>query len=160
MYNYTHLHVRLKTFILSNKSITASLLWDHFGIGVSGICAIHCLVFPIFISVLPLMSVASFIHEWTHPVFVLLLTPAVYFAAKRSHYDKTITILLGIGFIAILTGWLGGHYWLGTLFETSMTLIGSVLLIAGHWFNYRHHRVCKNHTHNHHPIPEEERGNL
>lgn len=144
---------------MSHKSITASLLWDRFGIGVSGICAIHCLFFPILISALPLMSVASIIHGWAHPVFVLMIAPAVYFAVRRSHYDKTITILLGAGFLAILLGWIVGHYWLGTLFETYMTLFGSVVLIAGHWFNYRHHRVCKNHTHNHHPIQKEERGN-
>lgn len=145
---------------MSHKSITASLLWDRFGIGVSGICAIHCLFFPILISTLPLMSVASVVHEWAHPIFVLLLAPAVYFAARRSHYDKTITLILGVGFLAIIVGWLVGHYWLGFLFETSMTLFGSGMLIAGHWFNYRHHRVCKNRSHNHHPILEEERGTL
>jgi len=144
---------------LSHKSITASLLWDRFGIGVSGICAIHCLFFPILISTLPLMSVASVVHEWAHPIFVMLLAPAVYFAARRSHYDKTITLILGVGFLAIIVGWLVGHYWLGFLFETSMTLFGSGMLIAGHWFNYRHHRVCKNRSHNHHPI-QEERGTL
>lgn len=144
---------------MPHKSITASLLWDRFGIGVSGICAIHCLFFPILISVLPLMSVSSFIHEWAHPIFVLLLAPAVYFASRRSHFDKTITSILVIGFLAVVIGWLVGHYWLGILFETSMTLFGSGMLIAGHWFNYRHHRVCKNHSHNHHPIPKEEGGN-
>jgi hypothetical protein len=105
------------------------------------------------------MSVASVVHEWAHPIFVMLLAPAVYFAARRSHYDKTITLILGVGFLAIIVGWLVGHYWLGFLFETSMTLFGSGMLIAGHWFNYRHHRVCKNRSHNHHPI-QEERGTL
>lgn len=159
MYHYTHYKIRLKNSILPHKSITASLLWDRFGIGVSGICAIHCLFFPILISTLPLMSVASFIHDWAHPLFVVMLAPAVYFAARRSHYDKTITLILGVGFLAVLLGWIVGHYWLGFIFETSVTLFGSGMLIAGHWFNYRHHRVCKNHSHNHHPIQEKGRGN-
>lgn len=143
---------------MPDKSITASLIWDRFGIGVSGICAIHCLFFPVLISVLPLFSTVNLLHEWAHPVFLVLLAPIVFFASKRSHYDFTITSILITGFIIILIGWLLGHYWLGFLFETSMTLLGSGMLIAGHWFNYRHHRACKNHTHNHHPVDTNKKG--
>lgn len=135
------------------KSFTASIMWDRFGISVSGICAIHCLLFPILISTLPLWSVASVIHEWAHPLFILLLAPAVFFASRRSHFDKTITLILVSGFLFVLAGWGLGHFWLGHLFEISMTLFGSGMLIAGHWFNYRHHRTCRNHNHNHHPTP-------
>jgi len=93
-------------------------------------------------------------HDWAHPVFVITLIPIVYFASKRSHYDKTITSLLIAGFLIVLAGWLGGHLLFGYLFETVFTLFGSAILIAGHWFNYRHHRHCKNHSHKHHPIAE------
>jgi len=137
--------------ILSYKSITTSVLWDRLGIGVSGICAIHCLAFPVLISVLPLLSIAPILHQWAHPVFIVLLVPIVYFAAKRSHYDLKITTLLLSGLVLVVTGWLAGHYWLGIVFETVVTVLGSAVLIAGHWLNYRHHRVCKNSSHNHHP---------
>lgn len=136
---------------MSYKSITTSVLWDRVGIGVSGICAIHCLLFPVFISVLPVFSIAPLINEWAHPVFIVLLAPVVYFALKRSHYDLKISFLLVSGLVFIITGWLAGHFWLGHTFEISVTLLGSVALIAGHWLNYRHHRVCKNSSHNHHP---------
>jgi len=141
---------------LPEKSLTSSVLLDRFGIGVSGICAIHCLVVPVLISVLPLWSVSMTIHEWLHPLFILLLLPVVYFAAKRSHYDRKITTLLITGFLLLLAGWLLGHFWLGLIFESAATFTGSILLIAGHWFNYRHHRVCTNHRHNHHPVVTEE----
>jgi hypothetical protein len=142
--------------IVPEKSITSSLLWDRFGIGVSGICAIHCLVVPVLVSVLPLWSFTGVIHDWLHPIFILFLLPVVYFSAKRSHYDRKITTVLITGFFLLLIGWLAGHFWLGLLFESITTLAGSILLIIGHWMNYRHHRNCTNHRHNHHPVATED----
>lgn len=136
---------------MQSKNSSASLLWDRLGIGVSGVCAIHCLFFPVIISTLPVWSFAPAIHGWAHPLFIAVLIPVVYFAAKRSHYDKKITSMLAAGIIFVLAGWLLGHFWLGLLFETTLTVLGSVLLIIGHWFNYSHHRTCKNRHHNHHP---------
>ncbi|MCC5942180.1 MAG: MerC domain-containing protein [Balneolaceae bacterium] len=137
---------------MAEKSITASILWDKFGIGVSGICAIHCLFFPAIISLLPVFTSISFLHEWAHPLFLILLLPIVYYAAKRSHFDRFITSLLIVGFLFVLAGWLLGHFWLGLVVETSLTVIGSFILISGHWLNYKHHRSCKVKSHNHHPI--------
>lgn len=139
---------------MPDKSITASVLWDRFGIGVSGICAIHCLIFPVLISLLPISALLPVLHEWLHPVFVATIVPIVFFASRRSHYDFTITSILVAGFLFVLIGWLAGHYWFGILFETVVTLIGSGLLIAGHWMNYQHHQKCTNHNHQHHPIEE------
>lgn len=140
---------------MPDKSLTASVLWDRFGIGVSGICAIHCLIFPVIISVLPLFSAVSFLHGWVHPFFIILLIPIVFFASKRSHFDIKITSILIAGFVLVVAGWILGHYWLGLMVETVLTVIGSIMLIAGHWLNYRHHRVCKTKSHKHHPVAEE-----
>lgn len=134
--------------------MTASVLWDRFGIGVSTICAIHCLTLPVLISLMPVWSFAPILHEWAHPVFLIILAPVVYFAARRSHYDKTISSLLIVGFILILAAWILGHTWFGFWFETVVTIIGSLILIVGHWKNYRHHQTCRNSTHKHHPVAE------
>ncbi|MEX0769796.1 MAG: MerC domain-containing protein [Balneolaceae bacterium] len=137
---------------MPEKSITTTLLWDRLGIGVSGICAIHCLLFPIIISILPLWPLATTLHDWTHPVFIVLLLPTIYFAARRSHYSKKITLPLFLGFVLVIFGWLLGHFWYGAGVETTLTLLGSAILIVGHWLNFRHHRVCKNKNHQHHPL--------
>lgn len=139
---------------MSDKSITASLLWDRFGFGVSTICAIHCLFFPVLISILPVTTVLPVLHNWAHPIFILTLIPIVFFASRRSHYDPFITSLLVGGFMVVIAGWLGGHMIFGYLFETITTLTGSAILIAGHWFNYRHHQQCSNKAHHHHPEAE------
>jgi len=137
-----------------NKSVIASVIWDRIGLSVSGICAIHCLFFPVFLTILPLWPLAFEIHEWVHPVFIILLLPVVFFASRRSHFDKWISTLLVTGFLLLLGGWLLGHYWLGFWFETATTLLGSGILITGHWMNYRHHQTCKNESHLHHPEVE------
>ncbi|HMB98568.1 MAG TPA: MerC domain-containing protein [Balneolaceae bacterium] len=134
-----------------SKNITITGLWDRIGLSVSGICAVHCLLFPVLITTLPLWPIAFTIHEWAHPVFIGLLLPVVYFAARRSHFNKKIILFLVSGFLLIVSGWLIGHFWIGAWFETTATLIGSVMLIAGHWMNYRHHRTCQNKNHEHHP---------
>lgn len=139
---------------MSEKTLTASLLWDRFGFGVSTICAIHCLFFPVLISILPVTSFLPALHEWAHPVFVVTLIPIVYYASRRSHFDPKITSLLAGGFMIVIAGWLGGHFLFGYLFETVVTLFGSLILIAGHWLNYRHHQQCSNSSHKHHPIAE------
>lgn len=130
------------------------MLWDRIGIGVSGVCAIHCLFLPVLIALMPVAAVSSAISDWLHPLFVILIAPTVYFASKRSHFDRKIIRLLVVGFILVLAGWLIGHYWLGFWSETLLTLAGSVLLILGHWKNYRHHQQCTNHNHQHHPEEE------
>lgn len=138
-----------------DKSITESLLWDRIGIGISSICAIHCLILPVLISLLPLWGFTSFMHEWAHPLFIILLVPTIYYAARRSYYDRKIVGFLLTGLILVLVGWLAGHHWFGLLFETLVTMAGSIFLIAGHWLNYRHHRVCSNSRHVHHPVVKE-----
>jgi len=77
--------------------------------------------------------------------------PTVYYASKKSHYDKKITGLLYGGILLVAAGWGLGHFWLGLAFETALTVAGSFTLIGGHWLNYKHHRTCKNVRHNHHP---------
>lgn len=141
--------------VLSDKSLTATLFWDRLGLSVSAICAIHCLFFPVLIALLPLTTAAPILSEWLHPIFILVIAPTVYFASKRAHFERRIVLYLLSGLVLITAGWLLGHYLIGYWFEVSATLAGSALLIAGHWFNYRHHQVCTNSSHKHHPIPEE-----
>lgn len=138
-------------YTLSDKTFSSTAIWDRLGISISTVCAIHCLFFPVIISLLPLWSFAEFLHDWAHPVFLILLAPTVYYAAKKSLYDKKITGLLYGGILLVAAGWGLGHFWLGHTFETVLTVVGSFALIAGHWFNYKHHRTCKNVHHNHHP---------
>src|SRR5690625_5772545 len=118
---------------LPEKRLTESLLWDRIGIGISGICAIHCLILPVLISLMPLWGFTSFMHGWAHPIFLLLLVPTIFYAARRSYFDRQIVGHMLSGLLLVLTGRLAAHCWLALLFETAVTLAGGGLLVTGHW---------------------------
>lgn len=112
---------------------------DRMGIGLSGICAIHCLFFPVALALLPLWPAAEAIHIWTHPVLFIIIVPTVIFAVRKSSSKSWIPELLYSGLAVIGLAWLL-HDWIGSWGEALVTLTGSSLLIAGHWKNYKYHR--------------------
>jgi vacuolar-type H+-ATPase subunit I/STV1 len=113
--------------------------WDRIGIALSGLCAIHCLFFPVTIALLPLLPVAESVHDWTHPALFLLIAPTVYFAVRSNGLPKSIPRLLYIGLAVIALAWML-HDLIGMWGESVVTIIGSCLLVTGHWMNYRHHQ--------------------
>ncbi len=139
---------------MKTRSLAKRSIWDRIGIGVSTVCLIHCLSIPVLVSILPLWPPIAGVNDWVHPVLILLIAPVIFFAIRRSHYDRKITSLLIFGFLLITAGWLLGHHLFGLITEIILTSTGSVALIYGHWKNYRHHQVCTNRSHNHHPIAE------
>ena len=111
--------------------------------GISGLCAAHCLFFPVGIAILPLWSSFYAIHEWTHPLLFILILPTVYLAVRDNKSVRMVPLLLYTGLTVVGLAWLL-HHWLGTVGEALVTLSGSALLVAGHWFNFRLHRnQCK-----------------
>ncbi len=113
--------------------------WDRMGIGLSGLCAVHCLFFPVAIALMPLWPVAESIHFWTHPLLFLLIAPTVYFAVRADNVPNRIPRLLYSGLIVIALAWIV-HEWVGMWGESAITIAGSSLLVAGHWFNFRFHQ--------------------
>ncbi len=113
--------------------------WDRIGIGLSGLCAVHCLFFPVAIALLPLWPVTVSVHDWTHPILFLLIVPTVYFVVRSEDIPKRIPEFLLSGLAVIALAWLL-HDLLGMWGESVVTIIGSTLLVAGHWMNYRHHQ--------------------
>lgn len=121
-------------------------LWDRIGIGISGLCAVHCLFFPAALALLPLWPVAEAVHHWTHPVLFILIVPTVVLVVRKHNGVSLIPILLYAGLSVIGLAWLL-HDLIGPWGEASVTLAGSLLLIVGHWKNYTHHQ---RHKHRHH----------
>ncbi len=127
-----------------DDALNSKTVWDRLGIGLSGLCAVHCLLFPIVMALLPLWPVAESIHLWSHPVLFLLIVPTVWLALRNGGYRHRRVSLLLLGGLATVgvAGLL--HDWTGIVAsewgEALITLTGSVLLINGHWLNYRSHR--------------------
>ena len=113
--------------------------WDRVGIWLSGLCIIHCLIMPAALAVLPLWPAIFKVDAWIHPLSAFLLLPPTLIAmrtAYRKQLGTRMQISFGIGLTLIFVAWLA-HGILGTIGETLVTLVGSSLLIYGHWHNWR-----------------------
>ena len=124
-------------------------LWDRIGIGLSGICMVHCLVLPVVLASLAVWPVMEDVHAWLHPVFAVLLVPTTIAAGWhgwRFHRDNRVLIVLAVGLCVVLTAGMLGHSGPGAFAETTLTLAGSTILMVGHWRNWR--LLSPRHVHN------------
>lgn len=115
--------------------------WDRAGIWLSGICMVHCLALPVMLLLVPLWPTLGSAHGWVHPAFAVMLIgttlPAAY-SAWRRHHSPGLGTLLMAGLCVVMVGMMIGRS-AGVFAEDGITLVGSVMLIAGHW---RNGRVC------------------
>ena len=116
--------------------------WDRVGIGLSSICAIHCLLVPVIISLIPLWPAFEELHGYTHLFFFLAIAPTVILSLRNRHESKVTTFFLVLGVLVIFLAWFFNET-LGEYGEAGVTLIGSMLLIRGHWLNYKFKRSPK-----------------
>ena len=125
---------------MSKQKSDTTAFWDQVGISLSGLCAIHCLFFPIALSLLPLWPVAESIHDWTHPILFILIAPTVVFALKGKGLNHAIAAYLLSGLMVVGLAWMLHEVLLGDWMEAVITMAGSALLVRGHWLNYLHHK--------------------
>lgn len=139
MYIYTHLSLISFFKLLMKDGETTIAFWDRLGISISGLCAVHCLFFPVAIALLPLWPMAESIHDWTHPVLFILIVPTVIFVLKDRRTFGPIGLYLFSGLIVVGAAWML-HDWIGDWGEAAVTITGSALLVRGHWINYQFHK--------------------
>lgn len=118
---------------------------DILGISASLLCMIHCLAFPVMISLGYIFKFSDdhdHVHEhwhWMDYFFVILAIWAVYNAAKNTH-SKRIKIALWIGVlffsIAILLHDLNP-------FMIVISIAASLALLIIHIINWKYHKNCK-----------------
>lgn len=131
----------LFTPITPGDKSAANGFWDRLGIGLSTVCAIHCLLVPILVSLIPLWPAFEHVHDYTHLVFFLAIAPTVVLSLRRLHANTWVSFYLFLGTAVIFAAWFLNTY-LGAYGEAGITLIGSLLLIRGHWINYRSKISC------------------
>lgn len=105
---------------------------------LSGLCLVHCLLLPIIIVTLPIL--ARFNGAHFHTQMLLVVIPVSLFAytlAYPRHHNKTI-VAWGLAGIAIMfVGGTVAHAKFGALADTTLTMAGSIILAASHYFNNR-----------------------
>lgn len=150
------------------KSNCRSFAWlDSLAIGMSMLCAVHCLLTPILVVLLPIMATTFWVHQDFHLWMILFVVPttsAAVFMGCRMHKDKMVLFLsiLGLGFLVSVAGYETWYYaerlpaeasvcphclakQEGNIFKamTIFNVIGGVFLASAHTRNYLLCRASK-----------------
>ena len=131
--------------MIPNKRVTTTqYLLDKTGIWMSALCAVHCLVLPVLLS-MSVFSGLAFMENERIENMVLIISAVVGAAslipaALRHHRKFTPIFLLLCGFLMIAFGKFLFHE-----FESVLTSSGAGLVALSHYVNFR---LCrKSHSH-------------
>ena len=120
----------------------SQLISDKFAMSLSAICMVHCLFAPSLI-ILSYSSLALTVEsELIHKTILLLTIPVSIFAISlgyKNHPNNSI-IYTGIAGLTILISALLIGESIGENAGLILTTIGSLMIIACH---YRNYRICK-----------------
>jgi hypothetical protein len=115
---------------------------DNAGMTASILCAIHCAIVPLLITVLPLAGLgflANPLVEWSMIIFAVVVgTYAIGLSYFRTHHKKLPLILLIAGFLVIIAG----HVLVDGWHEALVVPLGGLLIATAHFFNFRYSAEC------------------
>ena len=80
-------------------------LLDAAAVAISAICAIHCVALPVVLIAFPLLAGSVLTDEAFHQIIIWIIVPTSVFAvlaARRSHPDKQVLMLVGTGLGVLL----------------------------------------------------------
>ncbi|MDP7591715.1 MAG: MerC domain-containing protein [Litorilituus sp.] len=115
---------------------------DRIGITATSLCALHCILLPILLPILPLLGLSFLADHTLEHVFLLMTaflgTVALFSGFKRYHKRLYPFYLLYLG-VAI--------YWIKHDFSEAMEIYfiigGAGLIVAAHFINIRLCNRCK-----------------
>lgn len=120
---------------------------DKAAIFLSAVCAIHCLVLPIILILVPPISgLMSFSDEAFHQWLLFAVMPISVFAVISgfsAHRNKQVAMIGVVGMLFLIGAVLLGHDLLGEHAEVVLTVIGSALIAFSHYKNL----TLRAHTH-------------
>ena len=110
---------------------------DGTAITLSGLCLLHCLALPLLSTALPIVGIWAE-AEWLHKTFVVAALPFSLLAltSNRITWPAGLMIVCGFGLLvsgAFVEAW---HD-----YETQLTVLGVILLAAGHALRWRRAHV-------------------
>lgn len=112
---------------------------DKAAIGLSVLCAVHCLAVPIVAVMLPSLAAIGLADESFHIWLVIFVIPFSTFALTlgcTKHRNMTVLSMGVLGMICLCLGPILGHDVLGENGERLLTLLGSALIAFSHIRNF------------------------
>jgi hypothetical protein len=138
--------------IMKTNSQDVRIMWDKIGAGLSGLCLIHCLIMPVFAAAMPWLG--SLIEdERIHLAFAAVTVPVAIIAFVPGYlkHHRRWVLALGLAGAALLLLGALGHEWVPHELEHWFTVFGGMLLVTGHYLNFRfgskccRQELCSNH---------------
>lgn len=114
---------------------------DHLGIGVAILCAVHCALLPVIISMLPMVGLRFLAHPVLELLIIfisLMIALASLGKSLRAHRRWLPIVMVIIGFTLILTG----HFWVAEAAEWILLTAGSTMVAAAHLVNWKCTQKC------------------
>jgi len=118
-----------------------SHILDKFAILLSGLCLVHCLLTPVIITLLPIISTSVLTEDVLfHQLLLWVVLPISFFAlfmGCRKHKQFAIAGagIVGVSILVVVAFF--GHEWFGHTGEKVATSIGGLILAFSHYLNYR-----------------------
>jgi len=119
---------------------------DGAAIGLSAVCAIHCLTLPVALALLPAIAALPLGDESFHKALLFLVIPASAVALTlgcRRHQQWMIMFCGVSGLVVMTVAALFAHDLLGEAMEKVATLFGAFLVACSHLVNFRRCRVLE-----------------
>lgn len=123
---------------VSRKMGTQYIL-DRLSIGASVVCAVHCAVLPLLLTLSPAIALFMGDEHYFHWILVWLVLPTSFIAALmgcRRHRDLLVMAGIGLGLVLLVATAIYGHDLLGENGERIATVCAAFLLAVSHWRNY------------------------
>ncbi len=125
------------------------ILTDKAAIGLSLLCTIHCLAFPLIVVFLPSLAALQLNEEMFHIWMVVAVLPTSTYALtmgcrQHKHYRLLISGLPGLACLVLAV--ILGETILDEAWEKMLTSLGAGIIAYGHYRNYRlcqHQWNCK-----------------
>ena len=116
---------------------------DRAAIGLSLACAIHCLLLPVVVVMLPAIAGSTFNDERFHQWMLLAVIPTSLFALtmgcqRHRNFGVLVPAMPGLALLTLAV--LFGHELLGEVGEKVASLAGASLIAISHW---RNHALCR-----------------
>ncbi len=112
---------------------------DRIGITATSLCALHCILLPILLPILPLLGLTFLAdHTWEHVFLIctaILGTIALLSGYKRYHGKKYPFLLL---FLGISIYWIKHDY--SEMLEAYFIIVGAFFVVLAHVINLK---LCK-----------------
>ena len=140
---------------------------DKIAISMAAVCAVHCLLMPVLIVLLPIFATSFFVHKDFHLWMLFLVFPTTgmaIFMGCRKHKDKLVAIFSFMGLSILILAVIHERtqfaqqssvdscstvcaHCTGSITEASLhagawiNVLGGLFLACGHIRNYR---LCRN----------------